>query len=112
MILVALISQNWRRRQLLNSIDNSMDESIGEINTANSVDETSDSSATLNSLEEIPSPREIRPPIECPWMIGQLAWARVGNFPFWPCMVTVDPILRIHYKLKGKFFKQIYVSFI
>lgn len=82
-----------------------MDKNIGEINTVNNVDETSDSSTTLNSIEEIPSPKAISPASECSWMIGQLAWARVGNFPFWPCMVTVDPISRIYYKLRGKFLK-------
>ncbi|XP_011168629.2 zinc finger CW-type PWWP domain protein 1 [Solenopsis invicta] len=53
-------------------------------------------SATLNSIEETPSPKVISPKIE--WMVGQLAWARVGNFPFWPCMVTYDPTAGIYHK--------------
>lgn len=85
-----------------------MDESIDEINIVNNIDEISDSSATLNSIEEIPSPKVIGPDVECPWAVGQLAWARVGNFPFWPCMVTVDPASRIYYKLRGKFLKNIF----
>lgn len=108
-----IMLQNWRpktRRQLLNYIGN-MDESIGEINIV-SLDEASDSSTTLNSIEEIPSPKLIGPDVECPWLVGQLAWARVGNFPFWPCMVTVDPTSRIYYKLRGKFLKFVHISLI
>lgn len=102
-----------RRKQVLNSTDNSTDESIGEINVVNNTEETSDSSVTLNSIEETPSPspKAHDPNVECPWMVGQLAWARVGNFPFWPCMVTVDPVSKIHYKLRGKFLKLILLSF-
>ncbi|XP_018312439.1 histone-lysine N-methyltransferase NSD2 [Mycetomoellerius zeteki] len=85
------------RRQLINSVDN-MDESLEEINTDN-IDETSNSSMLI-SIEEIPSPKINSPDIECSWIVGQLAWARVGNFPFWPCMITVDPESRIYYKVK------------
>lgn len=90
-----------------------MDESIDKINVINNIDETSNSTTLTTSFEEILSPKEISPTVECPWMVGQLAWARVGNFPFWPCMVTIDPTARIYYKLKGKFFlKHMYFSFI
>ncbi|KAG5332861.1 NSD2 methyltransferase, partial [Acromyrmex heyeri] len=95
------IIQNFKpkiRRQLINSVNN-MDESLEEINTDNNIDEGNNSSM-LNIMEEIPSPNIDNPNIECPWIIGQLAWARVGNFPFWPCMVTIDPESRIYYKMR------------
>jgi len=87
-----------------------MDESVEEINTDNHVDEVNNSS--MLNIEEVPSPNIDSPNTECPWIIGQLAWARVGNFPFWPCMVTIDPESRIYYKMRGKFFKSMYISFI
>jgi len=86
----------------LNSINN-MDENIDEFNIANNIDKASNS-FTLNSIEKIPSSKVINP-VECHWMLGQLAWARIGNYPFWPCMVTDDPISRIYHKFKGKFLK-------
>lgn len=112
MFITLIILQNCKpkiRRQLINSVDN-MDESLEEINTDN-IDETSNSSMLI-SIEEIPSPKINSPDIECSWIVGQLAWARVGNFPFWPCMITVDPESRIYYKVKGKFFKFMYIFFI
>lgn len=113
-MFITFILQNWKpkTRRQLNDIGSNMDESIGEINIVNNIDEVSDSSTTLNSIEGIPSPKVIGPDVECPWTVGQLAWARVGNFPFWPCMVTVDPTARIYYKLRGKFLKFVYISFI
>ncbi|XP_077258296.1 nuclear receptor binding SET domain protein isoform X1 [Temnothorax americanus] len=92
--------QNWRlktRRQLSNSIDNSMDENTSEIDVANNVDEVV---SLVTSIEEISSPKVISPVVECHWMLGELAWARVGNFPYWPCMVTDDPTTGQYYKLK------------
>ncbi|XP_066598630.1 histone-lysine N-methyltransferase NSD2 [Prorops nasuta] len=38
------------------------------------------------------------------WDIGQVAWARMGNYPFWPCIVTNDPVLQIHSRIKTKGF--------
>lgn len=26
------------------------------------------------------------------WKLGDLAWARVGSHPFWPCLITRDPV--------------------
>ncbi|XP_073969471.1 nuclear receptor binding SET domain protein isoform X3 [Rhodnius prolixus] len=39
------------------------------------------------------------------WMVGDLAWACVGGFPYWPCTVTRDPFENAFTKLKfiGKF---------
>ncbi|KAJ4450760.1 hypothetical protein ANN_02190 [Periplaneta americana] len=28
---------------------------------------------------------------EIDWVIGDLAWARVSGYPFWPCMIALDP---------------------
>ncbi|KAL0116161.1 hypothetical protein PUN28_011190 [Cardiocondyla obscurior] len=97
-------TQNWKpkiNRQLLNSSSNSV-ESIGDINIDNNIDEVSNLSTIENNVEKIPSPSTsvLGPDIECSWKMGELAWARVGNFPFWPCMVTVDPASRIYYKLR------------
>lgn len=70
------------------------------------MDKVNCSSTVSNSLKEI-LPSKINHTNhnnECQWVIGQLAWARVGNFPFWPCVVTLDPISMIYHKLKGKCF--------
>lgn len=34
--------------------------------------------------------------------VGQLAWAQVGNYPYWPCVVTMDATEKSHVKLKSK----------
>lgn len=69
-------------------------------------------SSTSNNIEEILPPKINHPShrnIECHWVIGQLAWAKVGNFPFWPCVVTLDPVLMIYHKLKGKYLNFIHL---
>lgn len=38
----------------------------------------------------------------CLWMVGDLAWGRVGQHPFWPCMVALDPVQKIYTKLISK----------
>lgn len=99
------ISKSRRQQNSMNSMNNSSD-SIDEINITNTItniDEVNDSSTVSSSTEEDLSSKVSSPTIECQWVLGQLAWARVGNFPFWPCVVTLDPVSMIYHKLKGIF---------
>ncbi|XP_068005681.1 histone-lysine N-methyltransferase NSD2 isoform X1 [Melanerpes formicivorus] len=45
--------------------------------------------------------------------IGDLVWSKVSGFPWWPCMVSADPVLHSYTKLKGqrKNFRQYHVQF-
>lgn len=36
--------------------------------------------------------------------IGDIVWAKIGRYPFWPSMVCVDPDTKIH--IKGSLGKQ------
>ncbi|XP_014217286.1 histone-lysine N-methyltransferase NSD3 isoform X2 [Copidosoma floridanum] len=39
----------------------------------------------------------------CPWELGQLAWARMSIYPFWPCIVTYEPSpLQTYRKIQSK----------
>ncbi|KAJ9585197.1 hypothetical protein L9F63_003000, partial [Diploptera punctata] len=38
--------------------------------------------SSLQKNENIPA---------CDWVVGDLAWARVSGYPFWPCMIALDP---------------------
>ncbi|CAH2059654.1 unnamed protein product, partial [Iphiclides podalirius] len=29
---------------------------------------------------------------KCEYQVGDLAWARMGTYPFWPCIITRDPL--------------------
>lgn len=75
------------------SDDNGMDETTmnGFLNSSHTSDD-----ASQVSFEET------KPLIKCKWIIGELAWGRVGNFPFWPCVVTLDPVSSVHYKARSK----------
>lgn len=33
--------------------------------------------------------------------MGDLVWAKVSGYPWWPCMVSADPLLHSYTKLKG-----------
>ena len=41
--------------------------------------------------------------LDCPWILGQLAWARGSSYPFWPCVVTQDPKTLLYYKVQSKY---------
>ncbi|XP_043589908.1 histone-lysine N-methyltransferase NSD2 isoform X4 [Bombus pyrosoma] len=88
-----------RNRKYQNSPDSSND-STDENNTVNDMDDTSDSSTSLSIMEDT-TPKLVDSPIQCNWILGQLAWARVGNFPFWPCVITLDPVLMVYHRLKA-----------
>ncbi|CAH0597788.1 unnamed protein product [Chrysodeixis includens] len=37
---------------------------------------------------------------KCAYQVGDLAWARMGTYPFWPCIVTRDPSNGVFVKKK------------
>ncbi|XP_068132273.1 histone-lysine N-methyltransferase NSD2 isoform X2 [Hyperolius riggenbachi] len=51
--------------------------------------------------------------IPCKFSVGDLVWSKVSGYPWWPCMVTSDPVLHDHTKIKGqkKSIRQYHVQF-
>ncbi|XP_029808482.1 histone-lysine N-methyltransferase NSD2 [Suricata suricatta] len=47
------------------------------------------------------------------YSVGHLVWAKVSGYPWWPCMVSADPLLHSYTKLKGqkKSARQYHVQF-
>lgn len=41
--------------------------------------------------------------LKCSWILGQLAWARGSSYPFWPCVVTLDPTTLLYFKVQSKY---------
>ncbi|XP_043276284.1 histone-lysine N-methyltransferase NSD2 [Venturia canescens] len=39
--------------------------------------------------------------IDCRFSVGQLAWAQVSSYPFWPCVVTIDGTIKSHLKQRA-----------
>lgn len=37
------------------------------------------------------------------YQVGDLAWARMGTYPFWPCIITRDPLSGMFVKKKCKY---------
>lgn len=56
------------------------------------------SSVDDNSLSKTVWPET--PSNESGWNPGDLAWARIGGHPFWPCMIAVDPFTKVFTKIK------------
>lgn len=50
----------------------------------------------------------------CRWLVGDLIWAKILGHPWWPCMVTFDPLLGQYTQMKGhatKGYRQYHVQF-
>lgn len=61
-------------------------------------------SVNVLKMEVKLEPQDPNLPVEgCEWMVGDLAWARVGGHPFWPCIINIDPINKIFTKSVSKF---------
>lgn len=37
-----------------------------------------------------------------PWSLGQLVWARMGSYPYWPSIVTLDPTTKSFVMLRHR----------
>ncbi|XP_047423426.1 histone-lysine N-methyltransferase NSD2 isoform X1 [Sciurus carolinensis] len=78
-------------------------------------------------VSKISSPAEKKIPVKkepCPttgrdkdqllkYNVGDLVWSKVSGYPWWPCMVSADPLLHHYTKLKGqkKSARQYHVQF-
>lgn len=78
-------------------------------------------------VSKISSPEDKKIPVKkesCPnsardrdlllkYNVGDLVWSKVSGYPWWPCMVSADPLLHNHTKLKGqkKSARQYHVQF-
>ncbi|XP_034950762.1 histone-lysine N-methyltransferase NSD2 isoform X2 [Chelonus insularis] len=40
-------------------------------------------------------------PEACRWKVGELGWAQISTFPYWPCIVTLDPEGNKHTKWRS-----------
>lgn len=43
------------------------------------------------------------PPQEGDYMVGDLVWSKLQGYPWWPCMVSIDPTTGLYCKLGGEF---------
>lgn len=34
--------------------------------------------------------------------VGDVIWAKVSGYPWWPCIITTDPEINMHFRSKGK----------
>ncbi|XP_063313745.1 histone-lysine N-methyltransferase NSD2 isoform X1 [Pelobates fuscus] len=82
-------------------------------------DEASDKSDALDSsdLKEVSeldtSTAKDEEDASFKFSVGDLVWSKVSGYPWWPCMVTSDPVLLSHTKIKGqrKSIRQYHVQF-
>lgn len=36
------------------------------------------------------------------FLVGDIVWAKVFGYPWWPCMITTDPEFNIHFRQNSK----------
>ncbi|XP_039295505.1 histone-lysine N-methyltransferase NSD2 [Nilaparvata lugens] len=67
---------------------------------ASAVDEAAAAAAVSDEVDVKVDPAEMQVDPSCQWQVGDLAWARIGNHPFWPCIIARDPELAIFTRIK------------
>ncbi|XP_072913947.1 histone-lysine N-methyltransferase NSD3 isoform X1 [Hemitrygon akajei] len=45
------------------------------------------------------------------YQVGDLVWTKVGTYPWWPCMVSCDPLLQVHTKINTRGAREYHVQF-
>uniref|UniRef100_A0A674DEW7 Histone-lysine N-methyltransferase NSD3 n=1 Tax=Salmo trutta TaxID=8032 RepID=A0A674DEW7_SALTR len=43
--------------------------------------------------------------------VGDLVWAKVGTYPWWPCMVSCDPQMNVHTRINTRGHREYHVQF-
>ncbi|XP_041443507.1 histone-lysine N-methyltransferase NSD2 isoform X3 [Xenopus laevis] len=71
-------------------------------------------SSKMQSLSESEFPENTtEEDLSLKYSVGDVVWSKVSGYPWWPCMVTSDPVLYNHTKVKGqkKNVRQYHVQF-
>uniref|UniRef100_A0A671TMS9 Histone-lysine N-methyltransferase NSD3 n=1 Tax=Sparus aurata TaxID=8175 RepID=A0A671TMS9_SPAAU len=45
------------------------------------------------------------------FVIGDLVWSKVGTYPWWPCMVSSDPQMKVHTRINTRGHREYHVQF-
>ncbi|KAM3610977.1 uncharacterized protein V6R79_011595 [Siganus canaliculatus] len=45
------------------------------------------------------------------FVIGDLVWSKVGTFPWWPCMISSDPQMKVHTRINTRGHREYHVQF-
>lgn len=101
-----------KKNSLVRKSDGNKDVSDSNKDVEMSVsDDTSHAADNISvvSLEALEASEEVlmkkswwKKPDDTLWKPGQLAWAQVSTFPYWPCVVTLDPDLNRFVKWRGE----------
>ncbi|MFT7816418.1 histone-lysine N-methyltransferase NSD2 [Arapaima gigas] len=57
--------------------------------------------AGLCAKSKSPVPSKGNGPLQVRFFVGDIVWTKVSGYPWWPCMVTIDPALNQHVKQKA-----------
>uniref|UniRef100_A0A3Q2D8J0 Histone-lysine N-methyltransferase NSD3 n=1 Tax=Cyprinodon variegatus TaxID=28743 RepID=A0A3Q2D8J0_CYPVA len=106
-----------------------------QIQHQQTIQESLEQAGTTAQMEEThiqPQPRELRPqsePLPTPppvhmempqrtetgfckeFVIGDLVWSKVGTYPWWPCMVSSDPQMKVHTRINTRGHREYHVQF-
>ncbi|XP_064421578.1 histone-lysine N-methyltransferase NSD3 isoform X3 [Latimeria chalumnae] len=56
-------------------------------------------------------PAVVKMNVEVIYQVGDLVWSKVGTYPWWPCMVSLDPQLQVHTKTNARGGREYHVQF-
>ncbi|XP_048876476.1 histone-lysine N-methyltransferase NSD3-like isoform X1 [Brienomyrus brachyistius] len=63
------------------------------------------------SIQKHPSPATSAPDSCTDHDVGDLVWAKVGTYPWWPCMVSRDPQLNVRTRMNTRGHREYHVQF-
>nr|XP_033806821.1 histone-lysine N-methyltransferase NSD2 [Geotrypetes seraphini]XP_033806831.1 histone-lysine N-methyltransferase NSD2 [Geotrypetes seraphini]XP_033806839.1 histone-lysine N-methyltransferase NSD2 [Geotrypetes seraphini]XP_033806849.1 histone-lysine N-methyltransferase NSD2 [Geotrypetes seraphini]XP_033806859.1 histone-lysine N-methyltransferase NSD2 [Geotrypetes seraphini]XP_033806868.1 histone-lysine N-methyltransferase NSD2 [Geotrypetes seraphini] len=88
-----------RNRKRCIKYDSLLEQSVAE---AASELKTGSSEKTLTNKDSVSNAVEDQEEPIFKYIVGELVWSKVSGYPWWPCMISSDPVLHSHSKLKGK----------
>ncbi|KAK0080937.1 hypothetical protein PV325_013077 [Microctonus aethiopoides] len=105
------VSKNSKMPKHTKSTENKLSTAVESIGNKNDnvengvlktvVDEVDVPNENLSAVEITEVKKKNRQESEkCQWKVGQLGWAQVSTFPYWPCIITLDPTINQHTKLQ------------
>lgn len=86
-----------------NKRDSSVNKRVTSGNKRDSSSNNRDADGNQKSPQSVPNIELVKGVATCFYQVGDLVWARMGTFPFWPCIITREPGTEMFIRKKCKY---------
>uniref|UniRef100_A0A4W3GW55 Histone-lysine N-methyltransferase NSD2 n=1 Tax=Callorhinchus milii TaxID=7868 RepID=A0A4W3GW55_CALMI len=96
-------NQERRKRKRKRSVkyDALLEQNLAEVALVSKTSNTPDADEKVKERDEETKEKDKEKDVPVKYNVGDMVWSKVSGYPWWACMISSDPLLNTHTKVKG-----------